>query len=80
MVGSKWYESFVCVLISSMVYVLCIWFFANITDFKKEEEYSPKKTYIIVGVNIFMLTGVVISYIMTQFLNPGIINPSTLTE
>lgn len=80
LLNHKWHSSFLLVTACSVAYAFCIWFLliSNIIQF--DEEDSPTKRHILIAINLFMLSGLVITYLITQFVNPGIKNPSMISE
>lgn len=79
LLNHKWYSSFFCVILSAIAYAACISFFYHYHEIRHEPEDSPNKTLALVIINIFMLTGLLVSFLMTQFLNPGIRNPHLIS-
>jgi len=75
----EWQSSFYCLACLDVIAVAALVLFiisAEANQAKLEEQHLSPTLVILVSIGIFLIAHV--SLFLTQFLNPGIINPSNL--
>ena len=79
MINKGWYVSILCILILNAIFVMGFIVFLNYADKGVKPMKEADKNRIMV-FNIATIVLINLTYFLTQFLNPGVRNLSSISE